>query len=511
VQAGLAGEAHTLAALLQGVTVRKLFATGFGTTAATHDVTIARVCYDSRAVQRGDLFVAMRGTAQDGHAFVTAALDRGAAAVVLEDDAAAPDPLFMHHHAVKVVVPDARTALAVMAANIHGRPGDALKLVAVTGTNGKTTTTHLVRAMLEAGGERSGLVGTIAHSTGGAAVAATHTTPESLELHGLLAAMVRSRCTAAVMEVSSHALAMERVHGLVFAAAAFTNLTQDHLDYHGSMEEYFRAKKKLFDMLPRGSVAVTNAEDAYGAAIVVDTPARRLSYAVDRPADAVAREVRMDVRGTRFTIEGPDGGAAVETRLIGGFNVRNILAAWTLAAGLGVPPPARLAGIAAVGAVRGRFEQIASPAGWTAVVDYAHTPDALENCLRAIRGLLPAGGPGRVITVFGCGGNRDRGKRPRMGAIAAGMSDATVVTSDNPRREDPGAIIREILAGVPPGRAVVTEPDRRAAIRRALGMAEAGDVVLVAGKGHEDYQVVGDRRVHFDDREEVETFIREHA
>lgn len=500
------GTTHGLAALLRGVTVRKMVANTYGRMVQTHDVVVRGVRYDSRAVLPGEMFVALRGTAVDGHRFVAAALERGAAVVVLEDDAAGPDPLFLHHGAVKVVVPDARAALAVIAANLHGRPADALKLVGVTGTNGKTTTTHLVRAMLEASGMRAGLVGTIAHSTGAGTVPAQHTTPESLELQELLAAMVRGGCTAAVMEVSSHALAMERVHGLSFAAAAFTNLTQDHLDYHGSMEEYFRAKKRLFDSLGRGAVAVVNADDPYGAAIAADSAARRLTYATEHAADFRAGEIRMDVRGTRFVIAGAEGTIPVETRLIGRFNVMNVLAAWGVGAGIGLPAEARLAGIAAVPAVRGRFEQILSPAGWTAVVDYAHTPDALENCLRTIRGLLPAGG-GRVITVFGCGGNRDRGKRPRMGGIAASLSDAVVVTSDNPRREDPAAIIRDILAGIPPGRAVITEPDRRAAIRAALGMAAPGDVVLIAGKGHEDYQVVGDTRAHFDDREEVETFI----
>ncbi|HUI10888.1 MAG TPA: UDP-N-acetylmuramoyl-L-alanyl-D-glutamate--2,6-diaminopimelate ligase [Bacteroidota bacterium] len=495
----------TLNAILEGVRVTKLYSAMYGRMVLTQDINVREIRYDSRRVGPGDLFVALRGTAADGRGFVTAAVAAGAVAVLLDDDAAVPDAFFMHAGVLKIVVPDARVALAGCAANFFGRPADALTLVGITGTNGKTTTSHLVRSVVEASGTRSGLIGTIEYMTGAGSTPATHTTPESLELHGLLAAMVGAGCGAAVMEVSSHALAMHRVDGLEFRAAVFTNLTQDHLDYHRSMEEYFRAKKMLFDSLRARDTAVVNADDPYGARMLEGTSGARLTYGLGPGCDVRAAHVAQGIEGTHLAAATPAGPIEFASPLTGHFNVLNMLAACGAGVALGISPETIARGISAVRAVRGRFERIASPAGWTAVVDYAHTPDALENCLRTIREL--AGG--RVITVFGCGGNRDRGKRPIMGRIASTMSDFTIVTSDNPRNEDPAAIIAEITAGIEGRAAVMTEPDRRTAIRAALGMARAGDVVLVAGKGHETYQVIGARREHFDDREEVERFIRE--
>ena len=497
-----------LARLLDGVPVSKLFMLQYGAMAQTQDVEVHAVQYDSRKIGRNDLFVAIPGTAVNGQRFVDEAIGRGATVVVLEDDAAVPDALFLHTHVVKIVVQNARKALAVIAANIHGRPSEHLRLIGVTGTNGKTTTTHLVRAALEAQGDRVGLIGTIQYDLGGEQIPATHTTPESLEVNALLARMVERGCTAAVMEVSSHALAQSRVHGLTFAAGVFTNLTQDHLDYHGTMDAYFDAKKKLFDQLPDGAVAVTNADDPRGDAIVEGTRARVLRYSMTHSADITVRNLAMGVGGMQCELVTARAATPVQTMLTGRFNVANILGAFGAAVGMGVAPEAAARGIGGVRAVRGRFEQIVSPRGWTAIVDYAHTPDALENTLRTIRTLLGTDSGGKIITVFGCGGDRDRTKRPLMGAIASRMSDVTIVTSDNPRTEDPIAIIRDICAGVQPGAAVQTEPERRAAIARALGMAAPGDVVLIAGKGHEDYQVVGTTRTHLDDREEVEAFLR---
>lgn len=500
-----------LAELLEGVHVVKLFSLMFGKMVLTQDVTVREVQYNSRNVERGDLFVAIRGTAVDGHAYIADAVARGAAVVVVEDDAAMPDAFFMHSNVVKIVVPDTREALATIAGNFAGQPSRQLRLVGVTGTNGKTTTTYLIRAILDAAGETTGLIGTIDYRIGSTIVPATHTTPESLELNLLLGRMREAKCTAAVMEVSSHSLAMRRVHGLMFRAGVFTNLTQDHLDFHGTMDSYFAAKKMLFDMLPADSDAVVNADDPAGKQIASSTAAQVMTYGCGRGADIRADSINVRLDG--ITLDVWRGGQRLQVRspLSGRFNVWNILAAYATGTALGISHEKIVIGIGAQHAVPGRFEQIASPRGWMAIVDYAHTPDALERCLHAIRDLLPASEASRVITVFGCGGNRDRGKRPIMGRIASTLSDVTIVTSDNPRREDPGAIIAEIMTGVVARRNVRTESDRRTAIRKALGEARSGDVVLVAGKGHEDYQVVGDTKHHFDDREEIRSFISESA
>ena len=493
--------------LLEGVRVIKLYSGMYGKMVLTQDVSVQNIRYDSRKIGPGDMFVALRGTASDGHRFIQTAMRAGAVAVVVDDDGALPDTVFMHEGVLKIVVPDARAALARLSANFFGRPADTLRLVGVTGTNGKTTTTHLVRSIMEAHGEKAGLVGTIEYRVGGQVLPATHTTPESLELNGLLAEMIRQGCTAAVMEVSSHALAMHRVDGMKFRAGVFTNLTQDHLDYHGTMEEYLRAKKKLFEQLDSDAVAVVNADDAYGSRMVEGSAARVITYGTGNGADVRATAIALSVGGSRCTIVHGGDAREIRSSLTGRFNIANILAAYATGIGLGIPVETIRTGIAGVQVVRGRFEQIAAPSGWTAVIDYAHTPDALENCLQTIREIMPGGR--RIITVFGCGGNRDRGKRPVMGRIATTLSDVTVITSDNPRKEDPLAIIGEILSGAGGAGSVQTEADRRKAIRLALAEARPGDVVLIAGKGHETYQVVGDTKHHFDDREEVEEFIRE--
>lgn len=497
-----------LTELLEGIRVIKLFSSMYGKMVLTQDVSIGNIQYDSRKVEHNDLFVAIRGTAIDGNRFVADAINRGATVVVTDDDTAVPDTLLMHAGVLKVLVHDARKALAILAANFYGHPSRRLTLVGVTGTNGKTTTTHLVKSILEADGKMTGLIGTIEYKIGDMTVPATHTTPESLELNHLLAGMVEKGCSAAVMEVSSHSLAMNRVHGLEFKVGVFTNLTQDHLDFHGSMDEYFRAKKILFNDLSSSAWAVVNVDDSYGTRIVEGIAARSLRFGSGPQAEITARDVTMTVEGTRLNVASASGTQPVSTSLTGRFNVSNVLAAYATGSVLGIPAATIAAGIAKLKSVRGRFEQIVSPKGWTAVVDYAHTPDALENCLRTIHDLLPSGGTGRIITVFGCGGNRDRGKRPTMGRIATQMSDITIVTSDNPRKEDPDSIIEEVMKGIAPDRAVSREVDRRKAIAHALRIAGPGDVVLIAGKGHEDYQVIGETRFHFDDREEVEAFIR---
>jgi UDP-N-acetylmuramoyl-L-alanyl-D-glutamate--2,6-diaminopimelate ligase len=498
-----------LADVLDGVRVTKLFLTMFGKMVITQDVAIKSIQYDSRRVEQGDLFVAIPGTVTDGHQFIDNAIARGARAVVVERDDARPDAIFMHAHVAKIVVPDARAALARMAANYYGHPSRHLRLVGVTGTNGKTTTTCLIKAVLEAAGENVGLIGTIQYQIGAEVLPATHTTPESLDVNSLLAAMRERGCTAAVMEVSSHALAQKRTLGLRFEVGAFTNLTQDHLDFHGSMDKYFLAKRILFEQLEGTSVAVTNADDEYGLKMVSGVPARVVTYGCSPGANIAASAISMSIQGIQMTVTHEGRSTFVRSPLTGRFNVENILAAYGVGVAMGIHEGQIVQGIERTLPVRGRFEQVAAPSGWTAIIDYAHTPDALENVLLTVQDLVKAAGRGKIITVFGCGGNRDRDKRPKMGRIASTMSAVTIVTSDNPRGEDPQSIIDQIIAGVIPGKTVYTEVDRRRAIVKALLLAEPGDVVLVAGKGHEDYQVIGNSKTHLDDREEVESFLRD--
>jgi len=500
-----------LSTLLEGISVRKMFQTLYGKMVVTHDVEIRSIQYDSRRVQREDMFVAIRGTAADGHKFITQAIGNGAKVVVLEDDSVLPDSYFMHTGVVKVVVENTRVALAKLAARYYRFPAEAMTMVGVTGTNGKTTTTHLIASILQAAGRKTGLVGTIEVQIGAERMPATHTTPESLELQEMLARMAAADCSAAVMEVSSHALHQHRVDGVPFAAAVFTNLTQDHLDYHGTMEEYFKAKRVLFEKLPPTSWAVVNADDPWGGRMAESTQAHRLTFGTGPSADLRAVDIALSMRGTSFSLLHRGEKMTVESPLTGRFNVSNILAAFGTGIALEVPPATITGAIRTMGAVRGRFEQITAPAGWSAVIDYAHTPDALEKALRAVQDVMEGGRRGRIITVFGCGGNRDRTKRPLMGAIASSLSDVVVVTSDNPRREEPEVIIDEIMAGVKPGADVRREPDRAAAIALALGMALSGDVVLVAGKGHEEYQVLGETKVPFSDRAVIEAFLHSRA
>ena len=497
-----------LGKLLDGVQVTKLFEMAYGQAAATHEIEVHHLHYDSRKIARGDCFIALRGTGTDGHRFIEQAVTMGARVVVLERDDFLPDYFFLHAGVAKVVVPDSRKALAVMAANYYGHPSKKLTMVGVTGTNGKTTTTHLIKAILEAAGQQVGLIGTIEYRIGDKVIPASHTTPESLELNELLAHMVDSGCQSVSMEVSSHALHQSRVFGLDYYAAVFTNLTQDHLDYHGSMGEYFKAKKLLFDTLPGDAAAVTNCDDAWGMQMVSSSRARTISYGVAEDADVQATDIRLSMDGTSFRIRSGGQHMVVSSPLVGRFNMYNVLAAYATGTALGYSHERISAGIASVASVRGRFERIASPRGWMAIVDYAHTPDALEKCLRTIHDVLPKERRGRIITVFGAGGDRDKTKRPFMGNVAGSLSDLTIVTSDNPRTEDPHQIIKDVVEGIPRTATVLQEPDRQAAILAALRQARAGDVILIAGKGHEDYQVIGKEKIHFSDREIVEEFIR---
>ena len=456
------------------------------------DVAVARVRDDSRRVEAGDVFVAVRGLTVDGHAFVRAAVERGAAAVVVEAEEAVDVP--------QVVVESGARALGPLVARVAGRPADRMRLVGVTGTNGKTTTTYLVECMLRAGGARPGVVGTVSFRFAGKERPASYTTPTPEELHDLFRDMVEAGVTDVVMETSSAALAMERLGGLSFGVAAFSNLTQDHLDVHGTMAAYESAKRKLFaELLVPGGAAVVNVDDPAGEAMLAAAPAsvRRLRVSTRGPAEIALLGAESTVHGIRARFATPIGELTVASeRLFGDYNVANMGLAIGIGVALGLAPSAIVDGIA-VAEVPGRVQRVANPRGLPIFVDYAHTPDALERVIAALRPLTR----GRLIVAFGCGGDRDPTKRPKMGRVVADGADVAIVTSDNPRTEDPRAIIDMILAGT--GKPVLVEPDRRTAIGMAVRAAGTDDVVLIAGKGHEDYQILGKTKIHFDDREEA--------
>jgi len=457
-----------------------------------------RVQYDSRAVGAGDLFVAVPGTKADGHAYLASAREKGALLAVVERFV--PDePL------PQVRVASARRALAILACEEAEHPSRELTVVGVTGTNGKTTTTYLVRSVLERHGERVGVVGTVGYEFGGENRAAPHTTPEAPELARLLRAWRDQGADAVAMEVSSHALSLDRTYGIAFDAGIFTNLTQDHLDFHGTLEAYRDAKARLFRADSRGDrskpfVGVVNADDPAGLWIRDHGDGRFLTYGSRSGAEVSAEDVQLGPAGTRLRIRHPRGSETVALRLRGAFNVMNALAAFGGCYVLGVPPAEIAEALGTLVRVPGRLEPVDAGQPFQVLVDYAHTPDALERALEAVRAL----GPKRLRCVFGCGGDRDRGKRPIMGAAAARLADEVVVTSDNPRSEAPEAIIAEILAGMGAGAATAPSVrnivDRAEAIRSAVAACEPGDALLIAGKGHETYQILNDRTIDFDDR-----------
>ena len=472
--------------------------------ASIGETTVTAVTYDSRQAGPGAVFVALRGVNADGASFARDALNRGAVAIVSEGGA----PTGVTRPWIQV--PDARLSLAALAATLYHNPSEELTLVGITGTNGKTTTSYLLASIFEAAGIRCGRIGTVGHRIGERELEASRTTPEAPDLQRMLREMVDDGCGACVMEVSSHALTLRRADRLHFAAAIFTNLTRDHLDFHRDMEAYFLAKRRLAELLPENGVAVTNLDDPRGREFAAAAD-RRVSYAIDAPADVRPGPLTFSLDGLRFEVRTPRGTLRLTSPLVGRPNAYNILAAVATAMALDVPLNAIEQGIAALTDVPGRFQVVSAPADDVrVVVDYAHTDDALKNLLETARPLAA----GRVITVFGCGGDRDRTKRPLMGAVAARLSDLVVITSDNPRSEDPTQIIEEIKRGIvmpadrtPPGgtRAKSTPHlaiiDRKAAIERAIRDAAAGDLVLIAGKGHEKYQVIGDRTLPFDDVE----------
>lgn len=455
------------------------------------ETPISGVSYDSRTTSPGDLFFCIPGATADGHRFAGTAVAKGAVAVVVERT--------LDLDVAQVTVSDARRAMGRMGAAFYGHPADDLMVLGVTGTNGKTTTAFLIDSILRADGRKTGLIGTVETRIGDRVQPGVRTTPESIDLQRLFADMRAEGVSAVAMEVTSHALVLHRVEGVRFQAAAFTNLSQDHLDFHSGMDDYFAAKRSLFTVrrVERGAI---NVDDEYGRRILADAEVPLAGFGVSTDADVRAEDVAFSPTGSRFRIRTPKGDLVVETHLIGGFNVSNCLAAAAVTLQAGVGLEAIESGLRSLTAVPGRFESIDAGQPFSVVVDYAHTPDSLDNVLRAARG---ATREGRVVCVFGCGGDRDRGKRPLMGAVAAQLADVVVVTSDNPRSEDPDAIIGEILEGVlahkPQGPDVVTA-DRSDAIHAALSAATEGDVVVIAGKGHETGQQFADRTIGFDDR-----------
>jgi UDP-N-acetylmuramoyl-L-alanyl-D-glutamate--2,6-diaminopimelate ligase len=455
--------------------------------------------FDSRAVVPGCLFIATKGVNVDGHAYISAAVGKGAIAVVCEEF-----PEEMPEHVIWVKVGDAALSLAHIAANFYGNPADALEVIGVTGTNGKTTTATLLYKLFTAMGERSGLLSTVVVMVGDEEVAATHTTPDAKQLHGFFRKMVDAGCRFCFMEVSSHALIQKRVAGIKFAGAVFTNITHDHLDYHGTFRNYLEAKKILFDELSPSAFGLVNADDKNGLVMLQNCKGRRLTYSLQRMADYKGRIVENTFEGLSLEINGREAWF----RLIGSFNAYNLLAVFGVATESGLDQDGFLQELSDIEGVNGRFQTITSPQrGRTAIVDYAHTPDALRNVLETIRDIRHGGG--KIITVVGCGGNRDAAKRPVMAEIATRLSDQVVFTSDNPRDEDPADILAQMMAGVPVSgrRKVMTVENRKEAIGVACRLASPEDIILVAGKGHETYQEIKGVKHPIDDREVIaETF-----
>jgi UDP-N-acetylmuramoyl-L-alanyl-D-glutamate--2,6-diaminopimelate ligase len=477
------------------------------------DREVLDITHDSRKVRPGSLFVAVRGFHSDGHQFIPQAVQCGAAAIVAE---------VSHNNAVfrntpLIIVDDSRRALALLSAEFYGHPSQKLTLIGITGTNGKTTTTYLIRSIIEAAGRTTGLIGTIDYRVGNKVYPAPNTTPESLDLQHLLAEMVSLGVDFCVMEVSSHALALGRTIGCEFAVAGFTNLTQDHLDFHENMDAYFKAKLLLFAGLSPDSSAVINIDDERAPKIIGATRAKVLTTGFSERADIrPSGSIGHGIRGLTFTVVTPSGTISVDSPLVGSHNIYNILSAIGTGTALGFTGDVIERGISSVQAVPGRMETVDEGQPFGVVVDYAHTEDAIFRLLEAVREIAA----GKVITVFGCGGDRDRTKRPRMGAVAVNGSDIVIVTSDNPRTEEPMRIIDEIEQGMKEAgvrtspRDLMSSatagktpycviPDRREAVAAAISMAGRGDVVVLAGKGHEDYQIIGEQKVHFDDREVV--------
>lgn len=464
-------------------------------------VEIAGVQSDSRKIEVGCLFVAVRGTAVDGHAYIEGALQKGAVAVVCEEIPSLSEETLksLGHEPIFVRVKNSQEALGKLVSEWYDNPSNKLTLVGVTGTNGKTTIATLLYEMFRRMGHKVGLLSTVCNYIDGEAVPTDHTTPDPITLHALMARMVEAGCEYAFMEVSSHSIDQRRISGLSFDGGIFTNLTRDHLDYHKTVENYLKAKKRFFDDLPSTAFAITNADDKAGLVMLQNTAARKLTYSLRTLADFKGKILESHFEGTEVVINNRE----VVVSFVGRFNVYNLLAVYGAAVSLGKDPEEVLLVLSTLHSVSGRFETIQSPKGYTAIVDYAHTPDALINVLNSIQDVLDGGG--RVITVVGCGGNRDKGKRPIMAKEAVKLSDQVILTSDNPRMEEPDDIINDMTAGLTAAdkERTLCITDRTQAIKTATMLARKGDVILVAGKGHEDYQDVKGVKHHFDDREKL--------
>jgi UDP-N-acetylmuramoyl-L-alanyl-D-glutamate--2,6-diaminopimelate ligase len=471
---------------------------------AAEQIEIQQVSCDSRKVQLGSLFFALHGAKADGNTFIADAVKRGAVAIASEE----PAPKGFPKGVAWIQVREARKALATAAANFFDHPANALQLVGVTGTNGKTTTTSLVDAIVKASGAKTGLFGTIAYHTPLGDYPAPNTTPESLDLQGFFAEIRDAGGKYAVLEASSHSLAMDRLWGCHFHAAVFTNLTREHMDYHKTFEDYFAAKRRLFEGIGAGApeVAVLNAHDGYGKQLV-GLAKTTVSYGLESDADITTKKFHLSFEGLSFMAQTPNGKVQVTSRLVGRINVYNLLAAIGAAQALGLSNEVIEKGIQNLESVSGRFQRVDQGQPFLVIVDYAHTDDALENLIRTARELNPKG---RIITLFGCGGLKDRTKRPVMGEVTGRLSDLTILSSDNPRTEDPLKIISDIIVGLQKtaGKYLI-EPDREKAIGMAMDEARAGDIVLLAGKGHENYQILADRTLEFDDREMAQRALRE--
>ncbi len=466
-------------------------------------VGITGVQSDSRQVEKGNLFVAVRGVSVDGHAYIESAIEKGAIAVVCEEIPASVKTQIGGGYPVFVRVKDSAEALGGLLSVWYGKPSEKLVLVGVTGTNGKTTIATLLYEMFRKMGHKVGLLSTVCNYIDGEAIPTDHTTPDPQTLHRLMAQMVEAGCEYAFMEVSSHSIDQRRISGLLFDGGIFTNLTRDHLDYHKTVENYLKAKKKFFDDLPASAFALTNVDDKSGGVMLQNTAARKLTYSLRTLADFKGKILESHFEGTEMLINGRE----VTTRFVGRFNAYNLLAVYGAAVALGKDPEKMLVVLSGLHPVTGRFQTFHSHLGYTAIVDYAHTPDALTNVLNTIHDVLR--GKGRVITVVGCGGNRDKGKRPIMAKEAVRLSDRLILTSDNPRFEEPDVIIQDMVAGLDAAdkQHTLCITDRAEAIKTAVLLAERGDVILVAGKGHEDYQEVKGVKHHFDDSEQVRSLF----
>jgi UDP-N-acetylmuramoyl-L-alanyl-D-glutamate--2,6-diaminopimelate ligase len=475
-----------------------LYKSGLTEVRGTTDMTVDAICFDSRKAAPGALFVAVRGTMSDGHQFIQDVINKGCKAIVCE-----ALPAETEKGVTYVVVKDSAAALSIIASNFFGNPSEKLKLVGVTGTNGKTTTTTLLHQLFRRAGYKTGLLSTVRNKINDTPIAATHTTPDAVQLNELLAKMVSEGCTHCFMEVSSHAVAQKRVAGLKFAGGVFTNLTHDHLDYHKTFAEYLKAKKTFFDGLGSDAFALTNTDDKNGLVMLQNTHAKKYSYSLRSMSDYKCRLIENHFDGLLLNIDGHE----VLCRLVGSFNAYNLTAAYATAVLLGEEKVDLLTKLSSLDPVEGRFDYLTSKKKIVGVVDYAHTPDALENVLKTIHDVSKQG---KVITVVGCGGDRDSAKRPVMAKIACEMSDKVILTSDNPRSEDPGEIIRAMEKGIAMGesRKALSIIDRKEAIKTAVSLAQPGDVILVAGKGHEKYQEVKGVRTPFDDKEVLEQMFQ---